>query len=341
MSMRTSPAPISGHARPFLWTPEARLRSPGSSGQGGSRRRRRTGPACAAVATPRRDAEPENSSRRVDSADSRSTLCQSEARDAPPRQKGAPPCDSWDTPWPTRPRRRPSRPAPSCTRRWASSWRRRSTAGVIVATGGIAPTSEGAKITPQGRRVHRRRRAVRRGEGAGRRLGAHGVPRPGRGHRVVQALRHRPGRGRGPGPPRHADLRGARRTSVVVESVACRPPIRPPAIEAVFRMEFPAVVATWPPFVGDIGLAEELAQDALVDALRQWPRTAPRAIPAPGSPPWASARRSTCFRRNRALAAEVRPARPRSWSRRCPRPLDDDIDSIRSPTRRSTTTASG
>jgi RNA polymerase sigma factor (sigma-70 family) len=44
------------------------------------------------------------------------------------------------------------------------------------------------------------------------------------------------------------------------------------AVEAVFRMEFPRVVASLTRAVGDIGLAEELAQDALVDALRQWPR---------------------------------------------------------------------
>jgi RNA polymerase sigma factor (sigma-70 family) len=44
------------------------------------------------------------------------------------------------------------------------------------------------------------------------------------------------------------------------------------AIETVYRMEFPRVVAALTRAVDDIGLAEELAQDALVDALRQWPR---------------------------------------------------------------------
>jgi len=44
------------------------------------------------------------------------------------------------------------------------------------------------------------------------------------------------------------------------------------AIEAVFRIEFPRLVAGLARYVDDIGLAEELAQDALVDALRQWPR---------------------------------------------------------------------
>ena len=43
------------------------------------------------------------------------------------------------------------------------------------------------------------------------------------------------------------------------------------AIEAVFRIEFPRLVAGLAR-CGDIGLAEELAQDALVDALDQWPR---------------------------------------------------------------------
>lgn len=43
------------------------------------------------------------------------------------------------------------------------------------------------------------------------------------------------------------------------------------AIEAVFRIEFPQLVAGLTRFVGDVGVAEELAQDALVDALVQWP----------------------------------------------------------------------
>jgi RNA polymerase sigma factor (sigma-70 family) len=43
-------------------------------------------------------------------------------------------------------------------------------------------------------------------------------------------------------------------------------------IETVFRIEFPKLVAGLARHVDDIGLAEEAAQDALVDALRQWPR---------------------------------------------------------------------
>ena len=43
------------------------------------------------------------------------------------------------------------------------------------------------------------------------------------------------------------------------------------AIETVFRIEYGRVVAGLTRYVGDVGLAEELAQDALVDALKQWP----------------------------------------------------------------------
>ncbi len=43
------------------------------------------------------------------------------------------------------------------------------------------------------------------------------------------------------------------------------------AIEAIFRTEYPRLVAGLTRMAGDIGLAEELAQDALVAALEQWP----------------------------------------------------------------------
>ncbi|MET8951588.1 sigma-70 family RNA polymerase sigma factor [Streptomyces sp. NPDC004533] len=44
------------------------------------------------------------------------------------------------------------------------------------------------------------------------------------------------------------------------------------AIETVFRLESPRVVAGVARIVRDVGIAEELAQDALVAALEQWPR---------------------------------------------------------------------
>src|ERR671927_767134 len=43
------------------------------------------------------------------------------------------------------------------------------------------------------------------------------------------------------------------------------------AIEAVWRIESPRLIAGLTRIVGDIGVAEDLAQDALVAALEQWP----------------------------------------------------------------------
>ncbi|WP_040862207.1 RNA polymerase sigma factor [Nocardia niigatensis] len=44
------------------------------------------------------------------------------------------------------------------------------------------------------------------------------------------------------------------------------------AVEAAWRIEWPRLVASLTRMVGDIATAEELAQDALVAALEQWPR---------------------------------------------------------------------
>jgi len=44
------------------------------------------------------------------------------------------------------------------------------------------------------------------------------------------------------------------------------------AIETVFRLESPRIIAGVTRIVRDVGIAEELAQDALVAALEQWPR---------------------------------------------------------------------
>src|SRR5262249_46768495 len=44
-------------------------------------------------------------------------------------------------------------------------------------------------------------------------------------------------------------------------------------VDAVWRMEAAKIVATLTRAVGDIGLAEDLAADALVDALTQWAQT--------------------------------------------------------------------
>ena len=45
------------------------------------------------------------------------------------------------------------------------------------------------------------------------------------------------------------------------------------AIEAIWRIESPRVIAGLARLVRDVGLAEELAQDALVAALERWPES--------------------------------------------------------------------
>ena len=45
------------------------------------------------------------------------------------------------------------------------------------------------------------------------------------------------------------------------------------AIDAVWRIESPKLIAGLARMVRDVGLAEELAQDALVVALESWPET--------------------------------------------------------------------
>jgi RNA polymerase sigma factor (sigma-70 family) len=73
-------------------------------------------------------------------------------------------------------------------------------------------------------------------------------------------------------------------------------------VETVFRMEFPRVVATLARMANDLDMAEELAQEALVDALRQWPRD---GVPDnPGAWLTAVGKRKAIdrFRRDRTLA---------------------------------------
>ena len=76
------------------------------------------------------------------------------------------------------------------------------------------------------------------------------------------------------------------------------------SIEAVYRLEFPRVVASLAGFVGDIGLAEELAQDALVAALRQWPREGTPINPGAWLTAVGKRKAVDLFRRNRTLAAK-------------------------------------
>jgi len=78
------------------------------------------------------------------------------------------------------------------------------------------------------------------------------------------------------------------------------------AIETVFRIEFPRLVAGLAHRVGDVGLAEDLAQEALVDALRQWPTEGTPRNPGAWLMTVAKRKAVDLFRRNRTLEAKYR-----------------------------------
>jgi RNA polymerase sigma-70 factor, ECF subfamily len=78
------------------------------------------------------------------------------------------------------------------------------------------------------------------------------------------------------------------------------------AVEAVFRLEFPRVVASLAHFTGDLDLAEEMAQEALVDALRQWPRDGTPNNPGAWLTAVGKRKAIDQFRRNRTLDDKYR-----------------------------------
>src|SRR5215510_3690069 len=74
------------------------------------------------------------------------------------------------------------------------------------------------------------------------------------------------------------------------------------AIEAVFRIEQAKLIAGLARMLRDVGLAEELAQDALVAALEQWPQS---GIPEkPGAWLMAAAKNRAIDRLRRAKLIE-------------------------------------
>ena len=73
------------------------------------------------------------------------------------------------------------------------------------------------------------------------------------------------------------------------------------AIEAVVRIESARLIAGLARYAGDVGLAEELAQDAVVAALEQWPQTGVPRNPGAWLMTVAKRRAVDLFRRNREL----------------------------------------
>jgi RNA polymerase sigma factor (sigma-70 family) len=77
------------------------------------------------------------------------------------------------------------------------------------------------------------------------------------------------------------------------------------AVEAVYRIEAPRLIAGLTRLVRDVGLAEELAQDALLVALDQWPRTGVPDNPGAWLMTTAKRRGLDYFRRNKMASRKL------------------------------------
>ncbi len=77
------------------------------------------------------------------------------------------------------------------------------------------------------------------------------------------------------------------------------------AIEAVFRLEQAKLIAGLTRIVRDVGMAEELAQDALIVALQTWPETGVPRNPAAWLMQTAKRRAIDYFRRNKMAARKL------------------------------------
>jgi RNA polymerase sigma factor (sigma-70 family) len=98
-------------------------------------------------------------------------------------------------------------------------------------------------------------------------------------------------------------------------------------VDAVWRIESARIVATLAKMTGDVGLAEDLAQEALVDALTQWPES---GVPH-NAGAWLTAvakrtaidgwrRRERLDERYRAIAHDLSETTDDEWQ-----PIDDDV----------------
>ncbi|WP_205571215.1 sigma-70 family RNA polymerase sigma factor [Streptomyces sp. YIM 130001] len=107
-----------------------------------------------------------------------------------------------------------------------------------------------------------------------------------------------------------------------------QPPDR--AVEAVFRIESPRIIARVARLVGDVGLAEELAQDALVAALEQWPESGVPDNPGAWLTAVAKRRAVDLVRRHERYAVKLRElGRDLETSPAIvPGPADTDPDAI-------------
>ncbi|MBB3085331.1 RNA polymerase sigma factor [Geodermatophilus sabuli] len=104
-------------------------------------------------------------------------------------------------------------------------------------------------------------------------------------------------------------------------------------VEAVWRIESAKLVAALTRVTGDVGLAEELAQDALVAALERWPRTGVPDKPAAWLMATAKHRAVDVFRRAQRLerktvelGRELTETEEPDWASAIDRALDEVVE---------------
>ena len=103
-------------------------------------------------------------------------------------------------------------------------------------------------------------------------------------------------------------------------------------VDAVWRMESARIVGALTRVTGDVGLAEELAQDALVAALEQWPETGVPARPGAWLMATAKHRAIDSFRRTvrlerktAELGRELQEADEPDWAAALDEVVEDDV----------------
>jgi RNA polymerase sigma factor (sigma-70 family) len=103
-------------------------------------------------------------------------------------------------------------------------------------------------------------------------------------------------------------------------------------VEAVWRMESAKLIAALARVTGDVGLAEELAQDALVAALERWPETGVPDNPAAWLTATAKNRAVDTFRRAERLARktaelgrDLEEAEEPDWAAALDEVVEDDL----------------
>ena len=103
-------------------------------------------------------------------------------------------------------------------------------------------------------------------------------------------------------------------------------------VDAVWRMESAKIVGALTRITGDVGLAEELAQDALVAALEQWPATGVPARPGAWLMATAKHRAIDTFRRaerlerkTAELGRELQDAEEPDWAAAIDEAVEDDV----------------